>query len=178
MEKETTSAMRARVLLFTGPGKGKTTAALGMLLRCAAYGKKILWTRFTKAADSGELRLFDKLGSVTVLAGDCGMTPPPDHPDYPRHVAAARELFERTLAAAPAYDAVFLDEICGVTARGMIAEEAVAAFAQSLGAEQILVLTGRGAGPVLLACADTASEVQCLKHGYRRGVRAQKGVEL
>ncbi len=169
---------RARILIVTGPGKGKTTAALGIVLRGLATGGKVLLARFTKAAHSGELDILGSLPGMTILSSSRGMTPPAGHPDYPRHVAAARDLFERTRAAAPDHRFIVLDEICGVVARGMLAEDEVAAFLAGLRGDQTAVLTGRGAGPGLIAIADTVSEILCLKHGYARGIEAQRGVEM
>lgn len=168
----------ARILIFTGPGKGKTTAALGMILRCVACGKKVLLARFTKAAHSGEVGILSNMSGVTVMGGGLGMTPSPNHPDYPVHVAAARDLFEKVRAEASRFDVVVMDEICGVASRGMVGEDEVAAFLKTLRRDQIAVLTGRGAGLKLMAVADTVSEIECVKHGYRRGIQAQKGVEL
>ena len=169
---------RARILVITGPGKGKTTAALGMIVRSLAYGKRILLVRFTKARHSGELDIFQAYPQIAVYSGEYGMTPSLTHPDYPLHVAAARSLFETAKTEAPGFDAIFLDEICGVTARGMVDESEVAAFLASLRSDQTAVLTGRGAGLGLLAIADTVSDISCVKHGYMRGIDAQEGVEL
>ncbi len=169
---------KARIILITGPGKGKTTSAMGVVLRCLAGGKRILLTRFTKAANSGELDILRDLPGLDILSGSYGMTPSPNHPDFPQHAAAARELFAKTRAVAGEYGALILDEICGVTARGMVAEEEVVAFLRGLHPGQTAVLTGRGAGLGLIAMADTVSEVLDLKHGYRRGITAQEGVEF
>ncbi|MCD8351944.1 MAG: cob(I)yrinic acid a,c-diamide adenosyltransferase [Planctomycetaceae bacterium] len=169
---------RARVLVITGPGKGKTTAATGMILRSLSYGKKVLLTRFTKARHSGELDILEKLPGLTILQGEYGMTPPRTHVDYPKHVEAAQNLFRRTQEMVNDFEVVVMDEICGVTARDMVSEEAVAAFVKGLDEDKTAILTGRGAGTKLLAVADTVSEIFSLKHGYMRGITAQKGVEF
>ncbi len=168
---------RARILVITGPGKGKTTAALGIVLRSLGHGKKTLLTRFTKAAPSGELDILSKLPGLTILSGDCGMTPPREHPDYPRHAAAAQFLFAKTRAAAADYECIVMDEICGAVGKDLLREDEVVAFLDTLSPDQIAVLTGRGAGLRLIAAADTVSEISCLKHGYWRGFQAQEGVE-
>ena len=168
---------RARILVVTGPGKGKTTSATGIILRSVAHGRKVLLSRFAKSTRSGELDILEKLPGVSILSSGRGMTPPPDHSDYPLHVAAARELFDKTIAAAPSVDLVVMDEICGITSRNMIAEEEVTAFLDTLRSDQVAVLTGRNAGLCLLAAADTVSEVRDVKHGYTRGINAQSGVE-
>ncbi len=169
---------RARVLVITGPGKGKTTAATGMILRSLSYGKKVLLTRFTKASHSGELDILEKLPGLTIVQGKYGMTPPRTHEDYPKHVKAAQDLFRRMQEMVDDFEVVVMDEICGVTARDMVSEEAVAAFVKGLDGDKTAILTGRGAGNKLLAVADTVSEILSLKHGYMRGISAQKGVEF
>ncbi len=171
-------AARARIILITGPGKGKTTSAMGVVLRCLACGKSILLVRFTKVLNSGELDILRDLPGLDILSGVYGMPPPKEHPDYPKHAAAAKELFAKTRAAAARYDAVVLDEICGATDKGMIPEEEVVQFLRQLRPDQTVVLTGRGAGLGLIAAADTVSHVQDLKHGFRKGISAQEGVEF
>lgn len=169
---------RARILVITGPGKGKTTAALGVLIRSLAYGRRALLTRFTKARHSGELDILNAFPNLTVLSGRYGMTPPAESPEFPKHAAAALELFERTREMAPDRDVLVMDEICGVVARNMVPEDAVVAFLAGLRGDQTAVLTGRGATPALIAAADTVSEILSLKHGFQHGIAAQEGVEF
>lgn len=178
MERPMTNAVKARILVITGPGKGKTTAAAGLALRAVARGRAVLITRFAKSGRSGEIDVLSSLSGVSVLSGACGMTPPPGHPDFPRHVAEARRLFRETCSRAARAQTLVLDEICGAVARGLVDEAEVVGFLEGLDGDQVAVLTGRGAGPGLLAVADTVSEILSLKHGYERGIDAQPGVEL
>ena len=168
---------KARIIVITGPGKGKTTSALGMILRAHAHGRKILLVRFCKTSFSGELAVLEKMAGVVIRNGTCGMTPPPDSPEYERHARCARDLFAFAKTAAPDFDMVVMDEICGVTARNMVAEREVVDFLSRLRPDQSAILTGRGAGMGLIGVADTVSEIQCVKHGYRRGIGAQEGIE-
>lgn len=169
---------KARIVVITGPGRGKTTSALGILMRSLSYGKSALLVRFAKAAPSGELNFLAAMPGVAVVSGNRGMTPPPAHPDFPAHVAEAERLFEEVRAQAARHDVLVLDEICGAVARKLIPEQKVTTFLARLRSDQIAVLTGRDAGLGLIAMADTVSEIECVKHGYARGVEAQKGVEL
>lgn len=169
---------KARIVILTGPGKGKTTSALGMILRALGHGKKVLLVRFCKAAFSGELAVLEAMDGIAVRSGECGMTPPPDHPDYPRHVRCARELFACARAEAEKADLIVLDELCGVAARGMIGDDEIVDFLARLRPEQAAILTGRDAGERLVEAADTVSEILCVKHGYQRGIEAQAGIEL
>lgn len=168
---------RARILVVTGPGKGKTTAATGTMLRAVAHGKKVLLVRFAKTAHSGEVDILSALPGVTIIMGDHGMTPRPEDPRFPEHVEAARALFERTKASAGDFDMIVLDEICGIVARGMIGEDEVVSFLDSLRPDQTAILTGRGAGRGLIDAADTVSEILNVKHAYDAGITAEPGVE-
>lgn len=134
--------------------------------------------RFAKARHSGELAILGNLPGMKIVSGAFGMTPPEDHPDYPLHVSAARELFAEARRMAAEFDLIVFDEICALTSRGVLDENEVAAFVTGLNPAQCVVLTGRGAGAALIAVADTVSEIGCIKHCYARGVMAQEGIEL
>ena len=168
---------RARIFLFTGQGKGKTTAALGMALRFLARDRKVLLVRFCKNRPSGETAALERFPTVRIIGSSHGMTPDRSHPGFPDHAAAAKTLFAAAVELAPGFDFLILDEICCATARGLVDEKAVTAFLDSLRPDQAAALTGRDAGLALLAAADTASETLCLKHAYARGVDAQEGAE-
>ena len=169
---------KARILVVTGTGKGKTTAALGMVLRGLSHGKKVLLARFIKAAASGELDIMSTLPGLAILTGGLGMTPPPQHPDFPRHAEAARELFAKVKEAADGFDMIAMDEICTAAAKGLVPEKELVDFLGTLRPDQIVILTGRGAGMPLMAVADTVSEIVPIKHAFLRGIAAQEGVEF
>lgn len=175
---KTDGKKKPRILLFTGNGKGKTTAALGVILRSLSYGKRALLVRFAKARHSGELTILEKLPGMKILNSRVGMTPPEGDPSYPDHEAAAEELFREAERLAPEYDLIVLDEVCGLASRGVLDEQRVAGFLATLSPDQTAVLTGRGADPALIAAADTVSEILCVKHAYARGISAQEGIEL
>lgn len=168
---------KARIVILTGPGKGKTTSALGMVLRAIAYGKKVLLVRFCKTAFSGEVAILEGMEGVVILGGDHGMPPSREHPEYEAHVACARDLFASAKVMTPEFDMIVLDEICGAVARGMVPECDVLTYLASLRPNQAIVLTGRGAGPNLVNSADTVSDIHCVKHGHQHGIAAQEGIE-
>ena len=172
------SEKQARILIFTGSGKGKTTAAFGMALRFLARRQKVLIARFCKNKTSGEVESLASFPGVRVISSTHGMTPPPEHPEFPAYAAAAQSVFGAVCDAAPGYDFIVMDEICGAAARGLVNEKDVTDFLKSLHPEQTAALTGRDAGQELMAAADTVSEILCLKHGYSRGIDAQAGVEF
>lgn len=167
----------ARVLLLTGEGKGKTTAALGIILRCVGAGKRVVLVRFCKARSSGELSALQHLPGVRVLNGPCGRPPPVADPAWVQHRAAAQDLWGQARSAAVETECVVLDEACLAAARGLLDAEEVAQWARTQPADHIVVLTGRGAVPELIAAADTVSNIVNIKHGLDAGIAAQPGVE-
>ncbi|MCC8164683.1 MAG: cob(I)yrinic acid a,c-diamide adenosyltransferase [Planctomycetes bacterium] len=169
---------RARTLIFTGNGKGKTTAMIGVIVRSLGCGKNVLLVRFAKARHSWELDILSTFPGIDIVSGNYGMTPPASHPDFEKHAEAARDLFRQARERADKYDLICLDEICGIVARNMVTEDEVVDFVKSLRPDQAVVMTGRGAGVKLIAVADTVSEVNVVKHGYMRGIEAQEGIEF
>lgn len=166
-----------RILLFTGDGAGKTSAALGKVLRLVARGRRVAVVQFLKHdPDTGEIASLAQLG-VTVEQCGLGFVPAPGSARYPSHRAAAQAGIALARARAVDHDALVLDEICGAIAKGLIDETAVLDLLRALRPEQVCICTGRGATPQLIAIADTVSEIVCLKHGLRAGITAQEGVE-
>jgi len=169
-----------RVLLFTGDGKGKTTAALGLALRACGHGMRVLVLQFIKAAITGELTAARQLPNLEFLQTGRGFVPKPDSPHFEEHRRAAEAGLERAAQALASgrYEIVVLDEICTAVNTGLLTEESVAALLEKRPLAPTLVLTGRGATPRLLAMADTVTEMRSLKHALQSGRRAQKGIEF
>ncbi len=172
--------MNGRTLVFTGDGKGKTTAALGMAVRAAGHGQRVLIVQFLKADPStGELAACGRLPGVTIVQAGLGFLPPGDDPAFAAHREAAErglELAGRALASRTV-DLLVLDEVCLAVARGLLPEAAVLALLQERKEPVCIVLTGRGACAGLVAQADTVTEMRCVAHGLARGIAAQPGVE-
>jgi cob(I)alamin adenosyltransferase len=171
---------RARVLLFTGRGKGKTTAALGMALRACGHGLPTLVIQFMKAdASVGEIKAAPHLPSLKIEQYGCGFLPRSSSPRFAAHREAAERALSRAheALASRRYALVILDEICYAVHRRLLAEEAVCALVKSAPASCVLALTGRGASRKLQALADTVTEMRCIKHALHAGRAAQKGVE-
>jgi len=171
---------KARVLIFTGDGKGKTTAALGMAFRAAGHGLRTCVVQFVKGDTAvGEIASAAASPSIEIYTTGLGFLPPRDHPDFAGHRAAAEA---GLIAAAEAiecgrYALVILDEVCLAVARGVIDESQVAELVAYAPPLSCLVLTGRDAPTSLIALADTVTEMRCVKHGLNAGIAAQKGVE-
>lgn len=170
-----------RILIFTGDGKGKTTAALGMALRAVGHKLPTLIVQFIKADDStGELAALKTMTGVDIRQVGLGFVPHASSPEFAAHrQAAVRGLEEATQdMASGKYRLVVLDEICGAVARGLVTEESVLVAVKQTPPESIVVLTGRHAGSALIELADTVTEMRCVKHGYKHGRKAQEGVEF
>ncbi|MCY3024074.1 MAG: cob(I)yrinic acid a,c-diamide adenosyltransferase [Planctomycetota bacterium] len=169
-----------RVLLFTGDGKGKTTAAVGMGLRACGHGMRVLMLQFIKATPTGEISAARQLPSFEIVQTGRGFVPPPGHPQFEEHRRAAAAGVEQAAQAVTSgrYDLVILDEVCTAVSLSLLDEKRVAELAAKRPLAVTLVLTGRGATPGLMALADTVTEMRCLKHAYDSGRRAQKGVEF
>jgi cob(I)alamin adenosyltransferase len=169
-----------RILIFTGDGKGKTTAALGMALRASGHGLRILILQFIKADPSiGELKSLKNLPRVEMIQMGRGFVPSPKDPAFAEHCQAACHALEKATEAlgSKRYDLIILDEICTAMAMGLITEDQVTKVIDQGSEDSCLVLTGRGATDRLISKADTVTEMRCLKHGFQEGITAQKGVE-
>jgi cob(I)alamin adenosyltransferase len=173
--------MPGRLLIFTGDGKGKTTAALGMALRGGGHGQKVLILQFIKANQySGELAALQHIPGVEVRQTGLGFLPPPEDPRFEEHRRAAKQALQQAedILGSCVYDLIILDEVVtAVTKKLLTAEDVTAALGHRNG-KGVLVLTGRGAGSELLALADTVTEMKNIKHGYQTGWKAQEGVEF
>ena len=169
-----------RVLLFTGEGKGKTTAALGMALRACGHGMRVLVLQFIKAAITGEVTAAQNLPGCEFVQSGRGFMPQPDSPHFEEHARAAMAGLERAAQAllSGMYEILILDEICVAVDAGLLTEENVVALLQKRPPGLTVVLTGRGATPRLAALADTVTEMRCVKHALNEGRHAQKGVEF
>jgi len=171
-----------RIVLFTGEGKGKTTAALGMVLRASGHDLKSLIVQFIKAAgETGELSSCRHLPGVEIVQAGLGfLSDNKTNPAFTAHQQAAREGLKKAAAAIASgnYDLVVMDEICLAVKKGLLTEEAVIESIHKAGPELVIVMTGRQAPEGLINLADTVTEMTMIKHGYVAGWPSQKGVEF
>ena len=171
---------RARILIFTGDGKGKTTAALGLALRAAGHGMRVLVLQFVKNGQmTGELVSARKIPGFEIEQRGCGFVPPEGSAQFVVHREAAEKVLREAaeVLRAGSHDVVVLDEFCLAVAKNLVLEQAALDVVGSARPGTVLVLTGRGATPGLIAAADTVTEMCVRKHGMQVGIRAQRGVE-
>lgn len=171
------------VILATGDGKGKTTAAIGQAIRALGRGRRVFFAQFIKSEGypSGEddvLRGFgEKLTFVKGGKGFVGILG--DSLPREEHAAAARETLAlaKEAAAGGKYGLVVLDEANVALALGLISLEALLDAVDSAAADCDIVVTGRGADPKIIARADMVTECVEIKHPFHEKVAARKGVE-
>jgi cob(I)alamin adenosyltransferase len=172
-------SVRGRILLFTGDGKGKTTAALGMALRARGHAMPVCVVQFVKSdASVGEVAAARQCGMEIIQTG-LGFLPAANEAHFESHRAAAQDGLRRArkILADHRYAMVILDEVCLAVARGLLEEQQVIETLRQAPPETCLVLTGRNATPGLLALADTVTEMRCVKHALHLGRVAEEGVE-
>jgi cob(I)alamin adenosyltransferase len=171
---------RGLVIVHTGAGKGKSTAAFGMVLRCIGHGMRVGVVQFVKGAwGTGERDVLAKFPDlVTCRAMGEGFTW--DTQDRARDIAAARAAWEagKAMIADPSYRMVLLDELNIVLRYGYLAVEEVIATLQAKPRDLHVVVTGRSAPAELIEIADLVTEMTLVKHPFRAGVKAQKGIEF
>ena len=169
-----------RILIFTGNGKGKTTAALGIVLRAQGYKIPSYFIQFMKSAPSGELKVMEQFSALTIERFGLGFVPKIDHLDFPKHKKIAQEGFKAVEKAIASnhYKLVVLDEILGAIGAELITTSQVSKLIKTLPKAVTLVLTGRDAPQILIDLADTVTEMKPIKHGYEIGFPAQKGIEF
>ncbi|MBD8471018.1 MULTISPECIES: cob(I)yrinic acid a,c-diamide adenosyltransferase [unclassified Sphingomonas] len=168
------------LMVHTGPGKGKTTAALGMAVRMMGHGRKVGIVQFVKGAmTTGEKVIFDAFPDLVEFKpmGE-GFTW--DTQDRARDIAVAREGWDevRRMILDPSYAMVIADEINIVLRYDYLPLDEVLAGFAARPAMTHVVATGRNAPEALIAAADLVTEMGQVKHPFRGGVKAQAGVEF
>ena len=170
--------MQGFVQVYTGDGKGKTTAALGLALRAAGAGLRVYFGQFIKNADYSEIKALARFAdciTVRQFGRGCFLLTEP----APEDRAAARRALEG-LSEAPTsgdYDLVIADEANVAVTLGLIEANDLVSLIDRRPEQVELVLTGRGAPEAVLARADLVTEMRCVRHYYDRGVLARPGIE-
>lgn len=168
------------LIVYTGEGKGKTTAALGLALRAAGYKKKILIVQFGKNSFSGELESIKKLPGVKIIQGGKGFVNIlGDKKLLEEHQKAAVETFDYLYkeALSRKWDLIIADEIVGAVAAKILPLASVLKVIQDKPEELDLVLTGHHADPMIIKAADLVTEMKSIKHPFDKGTPAKKSID-
>lgn len=168
--------------IYTGPGKGKTSAALGLAFRAAGSGLKSIIIQFMKGLPSGEIESAARTGGLITIeryGSERFCRPDAGDGSMEEHREHARRGYERAagLISGGDYPVVILDEIVTACAFGLISEEEIITLMKSKPEGTELVLTGRGATGGLISHADLVTEMREIKHYYQCGVSPRKGIE-
>ena len=182
-EKDVTGARRSSarglVIVITGDGKGKTTAAFGQALRAAGHGYRIFVVQFMKGRDYGEfLAVEQHLPMITIYRSGRDRFVKRGNPS-PEDIELAKRGFEHAAGAVMSgeYDMVILDEINVAVDYSLVPLEDVVTLIKDKPPAVDLVLTGRYAADAIIKLADTVSEVRDIKHHYAAGITARAGIE-
>lgn len=170
------------IIVHTGPGKGKTTAALGIALRAVGQGLKVLMVQFIKGSwHYGELDAAQMLGEerFKILPMGRGFVKVGVEKPDPEDIRLVEEAwqFAREKIRSGGYDLVVLDEINYAISYRMLDPQAVVETLQRKPEMVHVILTGRNAHPSIVDCADLVTEMREVKHPYQKGILAQRGIE-
>jgi cob(I)alamin adenosyltransferase len=172
---------RGLILVNTGDGKGKTTAALGTALRAVGYGQRVLIIQFIKGTwHYGELEAVARIPEITLHRTGKGFYKIIDdkftEEEHRAAAAAGLELARRSVTANE-HALIILDEINVAVSLGLLEVGEVLGLLDLKPREMSLILTGRNAHPDVIARADTVTEMREVKHAFRQGLLAKKGID-
>lgn len=175
----TKNKKKGLIIVHTGDGKGKTTAALGIALRACGYGMKVIMLQFFKGKwKYGELRSAPKLGTFEILPMGQGFTW--ESKDVEVDKAMVRDAWQAAKATILSgnYDIVILDEINYALSYGFLPVADIVEFLKNKPPMLHVILTGRDAKPEIIELADLVTEMRQIKHPFEQGISAQKGIEF
>lgn len=168
--------------IYCGDGKGKTSAAIGLAVRAAGCGKKILFARFLKNEESGELNVLDTVPEISVIHLDRSYGFFNILSDGEKK--AVRQMYGELwrsilkMIRDGVYDILVMDEFMAAYRYGLIPREEALAFLREKPECLEVVLTGRDPDEKLVELADYVSEIRKVKHPFDRGIRARRGIEF
>ncbi len=169
------------IIIHTGDGKGKTTAALGLAMRAWGNGLRILVLQFIKGGwKYGELKTMEQL-APRLKVKQCGEGfTQRNEEDKEKHKAAAQQALKEAEAeiCSERWEMIILDEINYAVKFNLIEESAVLHLLEIKPKNLHLVLTGRDVSPSIIQKADLVTEMKEVKHPYKKGIKAQKGIEF
>lgn len=171
---------RGLLIVHTGKGKGKTTAAMGLAVRCIGHGMKVGLVQFVKGVwETGERRVLEAFPELCVMkAMGEGFTW--ETQDRQRDIAAAGRAWAmaQEMIADPSFNMVILDELNIVLRYAYLAIDDILPVLQAKPRDLHIVVTGRNAHERLIEAADLVTEMTVIKHPFRSGVKAQPGIEF
>lgn len=173
------SEKKGLIIVYTGNGKGKTTAALGAALRAASRNMKTLIIQFLKENDTSAEQAIPPPLSEYIKIYPCGKGFVFDGDDIAPHKEAAEDGWQLMLAELKRikYDILILDEIAAALNLQLLSIESVRIFLSQIGDKIHIILTGRNMPETLIEIADTVTEMKEIKHAYQKGIPATPGID-
>jgi cob(I)alamin adenosyltransferase len=166
------------VHVYTGNGKGKTTAALGLALRAAGAGLKVFVAQFAKGIETGEVKLLAKFPRQITIKQFGARSFIRGHAVTKDRIRAAEALETvKEVIAAGRYDVVILDELCVVCDLKLISTKTVLDIITGRPGYMEVIITGRNAPKEIVETADLVTEMKEIRHYFNSGVKARKGIE-
>lgn len=172
-------AGKGLIHVYTGDGKGKTTASVGLAVRASGAGRKVVFAQFMKGMPTSEIAQLKALGITVIRTGTITKFVP--HMTDEERAQCAREQtegFEAAVGMAADIDVLVLDEMISAVTTGMVSEASLLEFLRNKPARLEVVLTGRDVPEPIAALADYLSEIRAVKHPYEQGIPARKGIEM
>ena len=165
--------------IYTGDGKGKTTAAMGLAVRAAGWGKRVLVIQFLKGGPTGELAALEALEiPVRRNRREYGFFSTLSEAERKALIAEQNQMLNSVSDALGQYDLIVLDELICAYNLGAVDRDLADALVAGGPYETELVLTGRDAPQSWIEKADYVTEMGCVKHPYDRGAEARQGIEF
>jgi cob(I)alamin adenosyltransferase len=171
---------RGVVILITGNGKGKTTSAFGMIMRCLGYGHKVGLVQFIKGVQQSGEELFVRNNYPDLPFCQMGTGFTWDTQDRAGDIEAAEKTwaFAEKLLKDESLHLVVLDELTYMLGYKYLDEQVVFTAIRNRPPEQTVVITGRGGGSGIRELADTVAEIESVKHAYESGIKAREGIDF
>ena len=169
---------QGRIIVNTGDGKGKTTAAFGTVFRAAGHGQRIAVVQFIKGEWSyGEVRAAERFPNIEVTRIGAGFTWLVEDPEESRRLA--REAWSKCvqLVESDDLDLLVMDEVNCAIAEGFVTSEEVVHVLLGKPARLSVIITGRDARAEIIDVADTVTEMRCVKHAFAQEVPGRRGIE-
>jgi len=175
-----TNSNKGLIIVYTGDGKGKTTAALGLALRAAGWGKKVAIIQFIKGyKKTGEYKIIKKIPQIDIFQtfDDKNREIIKPRPEHKKPAIEAFALAKKFINRNTKYDVVILDEINNAMFYDLVEAGEIIKLLENKPVGQTIVLTGRGAPPEIIEIADLVTEMKSIRHPFDNGTPAKKGVD-
>lgn len=174
--------MRGLIHIYCGDGKGKTTAAIGLAVRCCGAGEKVLLFQFLKENNSSERKMIEKIENITVIPGRQSIKFVNQMTEEEK--AEMREFYKgkfeeiKAMVKGGGYRMLVMDEMIATVNCGFVTEEELLEFLKEKPEELEVVMTGREPKESLCKMADYITEMKMIKHPYEQGIPARKAIEF